>query len=162
MKYYKVTLQDGERHQLKAIISKGSHASAKVKRSNVLLSVDESSGGKGWTDLQAHQAYGMSTRQIERLRKRFVEEGFEVALNGQKRGHRQVEFDGEVEAHIIALACGKVPEGYARWTLHLLADKAVEMDYVESISHESVRQLLKKRNKTLEKAILGDTSGSKC
>lgn len=162
MKYYKVTLEETERIHLEAIISKGKHESVKVRRANVLLAVDQSPEGKGWTDAKAHQAFGMSIRQIERLRKRFVEYSFEVAFNGKKREPNPPQFDGEVEAHIIALACGQVPQGYVRWTLRMLAEKAVEMEYVESISHESVRKLLKKRNQTLEKTILGDTSGSKC
>jgi len=85
--------------------------------------------------------------RVERLRERFVEEGLEVALNGKKREpKREKVFDGEVEAHLIALRCSEPPAGRAQWSLRLLRDKMIELDYVETISHESVRQLLKKTN----------------
>ena len=88
----------------------------------------------------------MSIRTIERVRKRFVEEGLEAALKYRPGGGRKRKLDGEVEAHLIALRCSEAPKGKARWTLRLLADRMVELNYVEQLSHESVRQVLKKTN----------------
>jgi hypothetical protein len=158
MKRYKVTLTGEERQQLETIVKKGNHKAAKYRRAQTLLAADESRGGKMWTDERIHDAYGMSVRQIERLRKAFVEEGFSIAVNGRPPQPRVPKFDGDAEAHLIALACGKAPEGQIRWTLRLLADKMVEMEYVEDMSHESVRQLLKKRNQAVEEALLGDSA----
>lgn len=158
MKRYKVTLTDEERKQLESMVSKGNHKASRFRRAQVLLAADESPGQKKWTDERIHDAYGMSVRQIERLRKVFIEEGFPIALDGRPPQPRMRKFDGEAEAHLIALACGKTPQGHGRWTLRLLAGKMVELEYVDDISHESVRQLLKKRNQAVEKALLGDTA----
>lgn len=162
MKRYKVTLTDEERQQLEAIVKKGNHQAAKFRRAQTLLAADESPGEKKWTDERIHDAYGMSVRQIERLRKTLVEEGFSIAACGRPAQPRLPKFDGEAEAHLIALVCGKTPEGHGRWTLRLLAGKMVEFEYVEDISHESVRQLLKKRNQAVEEALLGDPAQAKC
>ena len=99
-------------------------------------------------------------RKIDRVKKRFVEEGLEAVLT-RRKGNRVYEkkADGEFEAHLIALSCGDPPEGFARWSLRLLADKAVELRYIDSISYETVRRVLKKRNKTLEEARVGHTPG---
>lgn len=145
-KKYIVTLTSEERHQLTDIISKRSSKSVQVKRSYVLLAADEQ-GDKKWTDKFIESAYGVSLRTIERLRQRFVEEGLEAALNGKQREvFKSKVFDGEVEAKLIALRCSDAPDGYNKWTLRLLADKMVELAYVPQMSHESVRQILKKRN----------------
>jgi transposase len=88
----------------------------------------------------------MSIRTIGRVRQRFVEEGLEAALKCRPGGGRKRKLDGEVEAHLIALRCSEAPEGKRRWTLRLLADQMVKLDYVEQLSHESVRQTLKKTN----------------
>jgi len=102
------------------------------------------------TDEQIKQAYHVSLRTVERLRQRFVEEGFEVTLKAKSTGGPQtIKIDGEVEAHVIALRLGSPPAGREQWTMRLLAQKMVELEYVDSISHESVRQVLKKTNSNL-------------
>jgi len=146
-KKYHVTLTSAERDQLKGIIAKGKQAAAKIRRAHLLLAADESEEGLKMTDEQIKRAYHVSLRTVERLRQRFVEEGFEVALQAKSTGGPQViKIDGEVEAHVIALRLGPVPEGRNRWTMRLLAEKMVELEYVDSISRESVRQVLKKTN----------------
>ena len=143
-KKYRVTLSEKEREALHALVKKRSPKAIQVKRAYILLAADES-GDQGWPDEQIHATYSVSLRSIERVRQRYVEEGWEMAVHGKKREvFKEKLFDGAVEARLIALRCSDPPEGRARWTLHLLADKMVELAYVETISHESVRQLLKK------------------
>jgi transposase len=155
-KKYHVTLTPAEREQLKEIIRKGKQAAAKIRRAHLLLAADEAEGGLKMTDEQIKQAYHVSLRTVERLRQRFVEEGFEVALAAKSTGGPQViKIDGEVEAHVIALRLGPVPEGRSRWTMRLLAEKMVELEYVASISYESVRQVLKKTNLSLTNGSAG-------
>lgn len=145
-KKYRVNLGNEERKELESLITKRSSKSIEVKRAYILLAADES-GDKRWQDEQIHKSYNVSIRSVERVRERYVEDGFCIAVYGKTREvFKEKIFDGKVEAHLIALRCSQVPEGYERWTLKLLADKMVELEYVESISHESVRQLLKKRN----------------
>ena len=154
-KKYHVTLTDGEREELKRIKDNRSSKSPIVKRAYILLAADEC-GEKCWNDHQIHEAYDVSVRSVERLRERFVLEGFETALNGKEREiFKEKIFTGEVEAKLISLRCSDPPAGYARWTLHLLADKMVELNYVESISHESVRQILKKMRQNPGKSKAG-------
>lgn len=155
-KKYHVTLTPAEREQLKEIIRKGKQAAAKIRRAHLLLAADEAEGGLKMTDEQIKRTYHVSLRTIERLRQRFVEEGFEVALQAKSSGGPQViKIDGEVEAHVIALRLGPVPEGRNRWTMRLLAEKMVELKYVDSISYESVRQVLKKMNLSLTSGSAG-------
>lgn len=144
MKKYHVTLTDEERQQLQAIIVKRNAKSQAVKRAYVLLGADENQ--PGWLkDEQIKTTYHVSIRSIERLRERFVEDGFEFALNGKKREkYKDVVFDGAVEAHLIALRCSEPPVGYARWSVRLLAEKMIELNYVETIGRETVRKMLKK------------------
>lgn len=146
MKKYHVTLTDEERQQLQAIVAKRNAKSQAVKRAYVLLAADENKDN--WkTDEQIKTTYQVSIRSIERLRERFVEDGFEFALNGKKREkYKEVFFDGTVEAHLIALRCSKPPAGYAHWTVRLLAEKMIELNYVETIGRETVRKMLKKMN----------------
>ena len=115
-----------------------------MKRSKILLASNRN-GEHKWKDAQISQQYEVSIRTIERLRKRYVEEGLTVALKGKPRLnlHKKL-FDAEVESKLIALRCSQPEEGHSSWTLELLADKMVSLNYVESISHETVRQLLKK------------------
>ena len=119
----------------------------KLARARILLKADE-----GWKDERIRQALDVSRPTIERTRKRLVQEGFTVALNGRPR-QRDYErkLDGQAEAHLIALACSAPPEGYARWTLRLLAERVVQLDQVEvdSVSHETVRRMLKKTRSNL-------------
>lgn len=146
MKKYIVTLSAEERETLKTIASKGKHKSQKVINALILLGCDEGEFQviRSINNDISH-VLNTSMKKIDRVKKRFVENGFDVALNGQKSNRVYAKkVDGDFEAHIIALSCSDPPEGYARWSLRLLADKAVELNYTESTSYETVRQVLKK------------------
>lgn len=150
MDYYKITLEAQEKEQLEAMISKGTHAAHKLINALILLNCDEAARlerRKRRSSEEIAQVLKVSARKIDRVKRRFVEEGFEAALNGRQgqRDHEKV-VDGDVEAHLVALSCSQPPAGQARWTLKLLAQKAVELQYIEAISHETVRQTLKKTN----------------
>lgn len=146
MKLYKVTLLADERTELEAITRKGSHQSQKVINALILLNCDEG-------EFNDHRARGedvanilrVSMRKVDRVKKRFVEEGLDAAL-GRQQSQRSYErkADGEFEAHLVALSCGEPPPGFARWSLRLLADRAVELEYIDSVSYETVRRVLKK------------------
>jgi hypothetical protein len=143
-KIYHIDLTQEERDSLISIVKKRVSTSEAVKRSHILLAADRL-GDKRWTDLQIAQTYLVSTRSIERLRERLVNEGLAVALAGKPRLNLdKIVFDGAVEAKLVALRCSTPPVGRSGWALRLLADQMVELLYVETISHESVRQLLKK------------------
>jgi transposase len=150
MKRYKVTLSSEERLHLQSLISKGKSAAQKLRRARILLKADESPGSPAWIDEQISKAVEVNISTVEKTRQAFVEEGMEAALNRKKPsrlGHQK--FDGVKEAHLITLACSTAPEGRQRWTLQLLADKMVELKHFDSISHEAVRQVLKKTNLSL-------------
>jgi hypothetical protein len=146
MKRYVVTLTEEEREMLRALVSKGSHRSQKILNALVLLACDRGpfqSARSRNEDIA--RVLSVSMRKIDRVKKCFVERGLEIALNGTK-GQRvyQKKADGDFEAHLIALSCSEPPEGFTRWSLRLLADRVVELDYIESVSHETVRRVLKK------------------
>jgi hypothetical protein len=145
-KTYHVRLTSEERDHLEDLVARRSEKAAPVKRALALLAADESDLGAAWTDEQVAEVYPLSVRTVARLRQRLVEHGLEIALHGLPRGPKQPDrkFDGTTEAHLVALRCSEPPEGYARWTLSLLADQMVALDYAESMSGESVRRLLKK------------------
>lgn len=147
-KRYIVRLSDEERDELTQLVSKGKAAARKLTRARVLLKADAGDGGPAWSDERIAEALEVGRRCAENIRKRCVEEGLEAAINRKKRCRppRERILDGEKEAKLIAICCGKPPEGQARWTLRLLADKLVEQEIVEGISHETVRQTLKKTN----------------
>ena len=155
MKKYHVTLTGSERDQMKAIIAKRKADSQAVKRAYVLLAADENQSD--WAkDEQIQKTYQVSIRSIERLRERFVEDGLEMALNGKKRKkYKEKTFDGAVEAHVVALRCSQPPAGYARWTVRLLAQQMVELQYVEAIGRETVRKMLKKTRSSLGELRVG-------
>lgn len=160
---YRVTLTQEEREELSQITSKGSHKSQKILNALILLNCDVGEYQENkLTNEKISKVLNISTKKIDRVKKRFVEEGLEIALNGHK-GTRVYEkkVDGEVEARLIALCCSEPPEGFARWSLRMLADKAVELEYVDSISHETVRRLLKKRIETVEEKGMGNSSFAK-
>jgi Fe2+ or Zn2+ uptake regulation protein len=161
MARYKVTLMEEEREELMAIINKGSHTSQRFRNAYILLNCDRGEHQDRVTNEQMAKVLKIGMRTIDRVKKRFVEDGFEAALE-RKESERVYErkADGDLEAHLIALSCGKPPAGYARWSLRLLADKLVELNYVENISHETVRTVLKKRLKTLESKRVGNTAKS--
>lgn len=145
-KKYVIRLTEEERARLTALVSRGKVAARKRLHAQVLLKADVGAAGPGWADLKIAQALGVGERTIEAIRKRCVEEGLDAALDRkpQCRPSRQRILDGAKEAQLVALCCGKVPAGQARWTLRLLADELVRLEIVERISHETVRQTLKK------------------
>lgn len=142
---YRVTLTAEERAQLSAIISKGSHTAQQYRNAYILLNCDESGFGEKIINEEVSRVLKVSMRMIDRVKQRFVEDGFEACLDRKpiiKTKARKI--DGEAEAHLIALSCGKAPEGFSKWSLRLLADKMVELKYVEDISYETIRKALKK------------------
>jgi transposase len=154
MKKFIVTLEEDERHHLDSLTSKGKHRSQKVLNALILLACDEGDHQqRRSTNEEIARVLGISMRKIDRVKKRFVVDGLDIALNG-RRGSRVYEkkVDGKLEAHLIALSCSEPPEGFTRWSLRLLADKAVELDYIEQISHETVRRILKKTSSSLGRA----------
>jgi hypothetical protein len=153
MKKFTVTLTADEREELKQITSKGKHKSQKVINALILLDCDEGEHQKQRsTNEEISRVLNISMRKIDRLKKRFVVDGLQVALNGRKGSRVYAKkADGDFEAHLVALSCSEPPEGFSRWSLRLLADKVVELDYIDSISHESIRRILKKTNSSLGK-----------
>mgnify|MGYP001799734741 FL=1 len=143
-KKYIVRLSEAERSELRTVVKKLSGSSQKVRRAQILLKADAS--GSNWTDMRIAEAFDCRTKTVEDGRKRLVERGFEETLNGKKRNDSPTpkRLDGEQEAELIALRLGTPPTGYAHWSLRLLARKVVELSIVETISHETVRQTLKK------------------
>jgi len=143
-KKYIVRLSEEERGQLRAVVKKLKGSSQKVRRAQILMKADAEKSN--WTDEHIAEAFSCRTKTVENIRKRLVEEGFEIALNGVKRvsSSTQKLLNGEEEAQIIAMRLGMPPKGYSNWSLRLLARKVVELGIVESVSHETVRQTLKK------------------
>ena len=143
-----VVLDRCQRDYLTELISSGTDSARKLTHARILLKADIGELGPAYTDKQIKEAVEVSISTIERTRKTFALEGLKAALTAKKRSDtsRPQKFDGEKEAHLIALACSEAPEGHARWTLRLLADKMVELKHFSSISHESIRQVLKKTN----------------
>ena len=146
MKKYRVTLTVAERHELERLLARGKADVRRLKHAQVLLKVDQAEGGPAWTDERIVAALQVGSATVERLRRRFVEEGLQAALSPYRVGKRlyQRKLDGEQEAKLIALACSTPPEERGRWTLRLLAGRMVELQHVDSLSHETVRQTLKK------------------
>ena len=146
MKKYKVTLTQEEQQQLDALSSKGKHAAQTMLNALILLACDEGNYQKERSINETiSRVLNVSMKTIDRVKKRFVEEGFDMALTGKPstRVYNR-KADGDLEAHLIALSCSAAPEGRQRWTLRLLADKAVELNYVDNISYETVRRVLTK------------------
>ena len=148
MKKYIVRLSDEEREQLKKIITSGRGPARMFTRAHILLKTDQSTNGPAWPDEKISEALEVTVQTVERIRKQLIEEGFDSVLSRHeyKQKISRKKIDGEVEAHLIALSCSEPPEGRARWTLRLLADKVVELGYIDSISYEAIRQTLKKTN----------------
>lgn len=148
-KKYIVELTDQERQKLKEIISKGKTAAHKIKHANILLKAEVN--GPNMKDEDIAQMFSCHSRTVVNIRQRFVEQGLDAALDRRKRATppRKKRLDGRKEATLIALACSEVPEGYSRWTVRLLADKFVELEHIDSISHETVWRTLKKTNLSL-------------
>lgn len=144
-KKYIVALTEQERETLEKLTTTGKTSAYKMNHARILLKADINQVEGGWTDEAISDALDISIATIERVRQRFVETSLETALTRQVQHQRKPRrLDGEQEAHLIAMTCGEVPNGRARWSLRLLAEKMVELEYVESISHETIRQTLKK------------------
>ena len=143
-KKYIVRLSDSERKICSEVIGKLKGTGQKVRRAQMLLKSD--ANGPAWTDAQIADAFSCRTKTVENLRQRFIERGFEQTLNRKKSPNAGAKklLDGNEEAKIIAMRLGSPPEGYGRWTLRLLARKVVELEVVEKVSHETIRQTLKK------------------
>ena len=146
-KKYRIRLTTDEQQELKALVSRGRTVAYKQTHARILLMSDEAREDGGMKDADISGALGVGLSMVERVRRRCVEEGIESALNRKKQlRRRQKRLDGEREVRLIAMACGEPPEGRASWTLKLLADQLVECEIVETISTETVRQVLKKTN----------------
>jgi transposase len=149
---YTVKLLKAEVEELKAIINKGSHTSQTFRTAYILLNCDEGKYSEKVTNEQISRVLKVGMRTIDRVKKRFIEDGLEAVL--ERRLTQRVyekKVDGDVEAKLVTLCCSKPPKGFAKWSLRLLADKMVELKYVDSISHVSVRTVLKKTNLNLGK-----------
>ena len=144
-KKYVVRLTQDERGHLEGLLRRGKAHTRKLLYARILLKADAAQGGPAWTDERIAEAFGTSAATVARERRRFSEEGLEVALMPKKPGRpRRRVLDGHAEAHLVALSCSEPPEGRADWTLRLLADRMVELGHVEGVSHETVRRTLKK------------------
>ena len=149
-KKYIVSLTPSERDFLEQITKKGKIAAYKMNHARILLQADINQKEGGWIDSQISKSLNIGHATIERVRQRFVEEGIESALNRRKQKNRRSKIiDGEKEAYLIAIACSETPVGKSSWTLQMLADKMVELNYVEQVSTETIRQTLKKTNLSL-------------
>ena len=156
---YVVRLTGEERVTLEGLLANRRAAADKLLRARILLKADLGKGGPGWADEEIAEAFEVGLSTIHRLRQRLVEEGLEAALARKPRSrHRAPKLDGEKEARLVALACSAPPEGRARWTLQLLADKLVELQVVDSISDEAVRLRLKKRTQAVAPSPMGDSA----
>ena len=144
-KKYVVTLTEEERQMLQAMLSRGKAAARKLMHARILLKANGAPGGPGWNDAAIAEGLDVGRATVERVRRQFVEDGFEAALERRKpRRQYRRKLDGDGEAHLIALACSKAPEGRSRWTLRLLAGRMVALEYCEAISKDTVRRTLKK------------------
>jgi transposase len=148
VKRYVVTLTDEERTALQSLLAGGKASALKQAHARILLKADAAEGGPAWSDSRIAEAVEVGTATVERVRKRFVEQGLEAALvrKPQERPSRLKTFDGRAEARLIALACSPPPEGRKAWTMKLLAGRLVELEVVEAVSDETVRRCLKKAN----------------
>ena len=144
-KKYIVTLTEEERRTLQEMLSRGKAAARKLMHARILLKADAAVGGPGWNDEAIAEALEGGRATVERVRKEFVEEGLEAALDRRKpRRQYRRRLDGDGQAHLVALACQEPPEGRSRWTLRLLANRMVQLEYVDQISYQTVRRTLKK------------------
>lgn len=159
---YRVQLSEEEVAELSAIVSKGAHSTHTFRNAYILLNCDEGAYGQKVGSEQLAKRLRVNSRTIERVKKRFCEEGWEAVLErkpSSRTYNRKV--DGDVEAHLVQLCCSEPPVGRVRWTLHLLADKLVELKYVESLSYVTVRDVLKKMNLSLGRSRSGLSHPSK-
>ncbi len=149
-KKYIVTLTEEERQMLQAMLSRGKAAARKLTHARILLKADVSAGRPTLSDEVIAQGLEAGRATVERVRRQFVEEGLEAALERRKpRREYRRKLDGDGEARLIALACSRAPQGRSRWTLRLLADRMVALEQVDHLSHETVREVLKKTSLSL-------------
>jgi transposase len=146
MKKYIVELTSEERKQLQQLVKKGKVPGYKIRHAQMLLKTDQGNKGPSWPDAQIAEVFAAHVTTVERLRKRFVEQGFEAALEQNKRNNYARKLDGDAEAHLIAIACSDPPAGRSEWSLRLLAERLVELSVVDSISYMTVSRTLKKTN----------------
>jgi transposase len=160
---YRVTLTEQERKELESLTRSGKTHSKKFIHARALLLCDAGTHGPRWTVADTASALGVSSRTIEHLKKRFVEEGLEAVLERKPRAKppREVRFDGAFEAKLISLACSDAPEGHRRWTVRLLADKVVELNIAPYVSHMTIHRVLKKTNLSLTSASTGKSRRKK-
>jgi transposase len=146
-KRYVVALTNAERTALEQVIAAGTAPARKLTHARILLKADAAPAGPGWVDDRIAEAVEVSQPTVARVRRQYVEQGLEAALNRRapRREYRR-KLTGEHEARLIAVACGTPPEGHARWTLRLLADRLVELEVVDAVSYQTVRRVLKKTN----------------
>ena len=152
MVQYRIKLTKSEVEELKSIINKGSHSSQTFRAAYILLNCDEGIYSEKVTNEQISKVLKIGMRTIDRVKKKFIEEGMEGTL--ERKPTRRVyerKVDGDVEAKLVTLCCSDPPKGYAKWSLRMLADKMVELNYVDSISYVTVREVLKKTNLNLGK-----------
>jgi hypothetical protein len=154
---YRVTLTEQERSFLDGLTRRGTHNARTTILARALLLCDAGPDGPAWTSAKIVDALGITSRTMEHLKKRFVEEGLEVSIHRKAREKppREVRLDGKFEARLIALACSEAPAGYSRWTVRLLSEKIVELQIAESVSHMSVHRILKKMNINLTLKNIG-------
>lgn len=154
---YRVTLTEKERTELETLTRRGKTHARRVIHARALLLCDAGPNGPAWKVSDVAEALGITSRTVEHLKKRFVEDGLDVALERKTREKppREVVFDGAFEARLLALACSEAPTGYQRWTVRLLADKVVELDIAPSVSHMTIQRALKKMNLNLTSASTG-------
>ena len=156
VKKYIVNLSAEERAYLEPFTTTGRRAADRITRARILLKADSSQAGGSWSDDAIATALDVGVRTVERVRRRFVELGLEASLVRQPGGGRKQScLNGEQEAHLIALVCSEAPVGQARWTLRLLARQMVQLGYVDAVSHETIRQTLKKMNYSLGNKTAG-------
>lgn len=149
-KIYILKLTSDERTELDRVVKAGNAAGWKIQRAQTLLKCDQGSAGPGWIDDRIAEAFGCTRRSVENWRKQAVEEGpLSLLVRKPRCDQGQTKLDGEGEARLVKLACSKAPAGFARWSLRLLAGKLVELEIVDSISHESVRSVMKKTKSSL-------------
>jgi len=154
---YKVTLTEEERNDLEAMTRRGMINAKKFIHARALLLCDAGIDGPAWKVADVASALGVTTRTVEHLKQRFVEDGLDAAIERKplEKPPREVRFDGAFEARLIALACSDVPDGHCRWTVRLLADKVIELKIADSISHMTIQRMLKKTNLNLTSASTG-------
>ena len=158
---YHVTLTEDEHQQLLDITGKGKASAQKIRHAQILMKLDETFNEKPWTIQQIKEAYHSNEHTICSIAQRFVEEGMESALNRRQQQNRHRKITGEVEAHIIAIACSEASEGRGRWTLSMIADKLVELHVIDSISPTAVGTTLKKRTQAVAgRGVVHSESGS--